>query len=202
MNRLPLYLMTATSFTISCIAGHVWAEEDLLWKSVAMTPAVVVPPFVSQPSPFPQAAVLISATQPVDTAALEEQKRLRDKAYNYAEQLIKNGQATRPKLSTISVGGMVEGILGPRVLVNNSWVGVGTDVKVRKVRSSDAVEALKVLNELDESASTELTQALNTELATNPLVTLVVHAITSTSLVLKSKGGTKYPISFDINSKN
>ena len=175
------------------------AEESLLWKAIAVTPAVVVPPFTGQTSPFPQVAVpIVSVTEEVNMSEIEEQKRMRDKAFNYAEQLIKNGRAMRPELSSISVGGMVEGQMGPRVLVNNLWVGKGTQVPVRQVRSAEALEALKVLGELDETASGELTQSLNSALAMKPTMLLTVTSIDATAMVLKSPDGTSYPLKFNI----
>lgn len=196
-----LKIFSTSALFMAGLVQPLMAEESLLWKSLANTPAVVVPPYTGQPSPFPKVATTAIVTQTqVDLAAIEEQRRMRDKAYNYADQLIKTGKAMRPELRTLSVGGMVDGRLGPRVLVNNLWVGEGTKVPVRQVRAPEALEALKVLAEFDETASTELTQAMNAELATNPTAMLTVESIKPKALILKGKDGVTYPINFSIDS--
>lgn len=174
-----------------------YAEDSLLWKSSNPAFAVVVPAYGGQPSPFPSAApvqVDVSATSEVD-----EKRRLRDAAFDSAERQVNSGNALQADLRTLNVGGVVEGTLGRRVLVNNQWIGVGTQLGVRQYKSPVALEAIKALAEYDAGAADELTRHLNSQLTAQPILKLTLERITSGSLVLGSTKG-KYDIKFNINS--
>ena len=182
-------------------ASTAMAQESLLWKTVNSTPASVVPPYTGQEGPFPRVVEeVVSATAPQDEA-LAEQQRQRDNAYNYAEGLLKSGKGFQPEMRLLRVGGMVEGNLGPRVLLNNQWVGVGTKVPVRLTKTAEIQEAIKLLANFDEAAASQMGQKLDGELSSNPLLQLSVQKITSQSLVLGAPGGKTYPINFNISSQ-
>ncbi len=163
------------------------AEESLLWKTINPASAVVVPTYAGQGSPFPVTVAPVEETSATDV--LDEQARLKEEAYNNAQNILKSGNALVPDLRAVVVGGMVEGNLGPRVLINNQWLGVGDKLTVRQYKTSSAIEALKVLAELDATAGEEIKQALDTKLSQNPTVALSLRRITSSSIVLHGPQG-------------
>jgi hypothetical protein len=173
------------------------AEDGLLWKTVNPASASVVPAYAGQAGPFPR-VIKIEVTTHEDEAEAERQRQ-RDNAYNFAENLIKSGRGLQPEMRLLRVGGMLEGILGSRVLLNNQWVGIGAKVPVRLTKTSEVQEAIKALSIFDEAAASELGSRLDTELAARPLLDLAVRKITSSTLTLGAPGGKEYPVAISIN---
>lgn len=195
----PIWMLLAVGMASSMLVTvDTQAEESLLWKAISTTPAVVVPTYAGQGSPFPKTELPAVASS--NTEILDEQARLREQAYNNAHNLLKSGNALVPDLRTISVGGVVEGNLGARVLINNQWLGVGGKIMARQYKTAAALEALKALTELDAAAGEDINQALNLELSQNPTVALTLRKITSNTLILGGpRGDTK--ININMNSK-
>jgi hypothetical protein len=182
------------------VAVGAQAEEGILWKSGNPGPANVVPTYTNQTSPFPMVAlapVAVSETA-VDEALLERQ-RLRDEAFGRADTLVRSGGALQPMMNGLRVGGMLDGTLGARVLLNDQWVGKGSRVKVRQVKSITAVQAIQALKEYDPDAAAELSGTLNAELTRNYVAELVVSGITSRTLVLTGAKGVKHVIDFEVD---
>jgi len=172
---------------LTLMASPVWAEESLLWKASNPLAPQVVPAYAGQGSPFP-----VKAPTPEEVSATEvmdEQARLRDEALSYAQGLLQGNMALQPELRTLRIGGTLVGAQGARVLVNNDWIGLGNNVKVRQVKTREAVSALKALAEYDPSAAEQLNGSLNARLSSQPVVALKVLRITSTSVVLETPRG-------------
>jgi hypothetical protein len=192
MNRLACHFcLPLISTLIIPLMGY--AEDNLLWKTVNNTPAQVVPTYGGQGSPFP--LTVAPATDPSVSAVLDEKARMREEAYSYAQGLLKGGSALQPEVRSLNVGGILVGALGPRVLINNQWLGQGDKVNVRQVKTSEAVNAIKALAEYDSNAAAELGADLNANLAARPIVGLTLQSVTSTSVVLTGpQGRTVLPV--------
>ncbi|RYG61747.1 MAG: hypothetical protein EON60_02375 [Alphaproteobacteria bacterium] len=201
MIRRP-YLAVALTLVTLLAAPSVHADS-LLWKAANPHTPTVVPPYTNQVSPFPQRALEKAADEQVDSAAvmeaLAEQKRIRDEAYSHTENLIKSGRGFEPMLSGLRVGGMLDGLLGKRVLVNNQWIGIGSGLDVRRVRTREMTEAINSLKEYDIEAATRMGGEVSNALTANSAVRLTVKKIEPSLLTLTSPSGQTYtlPISID-----
>lgn len=194
-TRISLLGLT---FMVSLISSGAAADDSLLWKTVNTNAPSVVPAYTGQEGPFPK-VIVVSATVAQDEIEAERQRQ-RDNAFNYAEGLIRAGKGLQPEMRTLRVGGMLDGNLGQRILLNNQWVGVGAKVPVRLTKTAEVQEALKLLATFDESAANELGGKIDAELTSNPLLNLTVQRITSSSLALGSPGGKSYSVEFNMNS--
>lgn len=164
-----------------------WADESLLWKATNVSPAQVVPTYAGQGSPFPQ--TMVPVADPSQTEVLDEQARMREEAFSYAQGILNGGAALQPELRTLRIGGILVGSLGPRVLINNQWLGQGDKLNVRQVKTTQAMSALKTLAEYDATAAAELTATLNADLAARPAVAVTLRTITSSSVVIEGPQG-------------
>lgn len=182
---------------LNVLVTSAMAEEGLLWKSESIQPAVVVPAYAGQPSPFP--TVKVAAAEVSSTDEMDEKRRMRDEAFQSADRLVASGAALRPDLRVINVGGLVNGTLGSRALIGNQWVAVGAAVQVPQYKSSEALEAIKTLAEYDADAAQDLTSKLNGQLVAHRTLPLVLQRITSDTLVFKSSRGLN-EIKFNMNS--
>lgn len=169
---------------LALLTSSLNAQENLLWKTRNAVSPTAVPMYSDQPNPFPAAPEPAEADPNAEAAALLEQERMKEIALNNARTAVSSGQGLEPLINSLRVGGMLEGIRGARVLINNEWVGKGSQVKVRQVKSANVEQTIKALADLDESAATELTGQLNQQLSQNSFTTLTVQAITSQSVVL------------------
>ncbi len=197
------YLLTMAC-TLGLWAGVSHAEGSLLWKTGNHNPAMVVPPYANQVSPFPKvikekAAVAEQPDQQAVSEALAEQKRLRDEAFSRTEDLIRSGRGFEPMLGGLQVGGTLDGLLGKRVLLNNQWVGVGSGLDVRRVRTREMTETITLLKEYDADAAGQMESEMNTALAGNATVRLTVKKIEPALLTLASPSGQTYTLPISVN---
>lgn len=190
MKTLPFNRTAALTLLVWAAASAAHAQEtSILWKTVNTMPAVVVPAYAGQPSPFPVAAVPVSNTGP-DQAMLDEQQRQRDDALRSAESMMAGGRGILIDTRGLRVGGKVTGTRGSRVLIANEWVAEGQKIKVRTYRSPQAQEAIKTLAEYDSEAANVLTNRLNAELNAHPVLELTLKRIADKSLTFTSIKGT------------
>lgn len=201
MIRLPAIAAAVIVTTmLTAPAAH---ADGLLWKGTNSNTPTVVPPYTNQVSPFPQRALEKPPEDQADSAAvteaLAEQKRMRDEAFAHTEVLIKSGRGFEPMLSGLRVGGMLDGLLGKRVLVNNQWIGIGSGLDVRRVRTREMTDAINSLKEFDIDAATRLGGEVSSALSANGAVHLTVKKIEPDLLTLTSPAGQTYtlPISID-----
>lgn len=182
-------MMMSRRLALTCLlvaaSGIAHADESLLWRANSTQLPVVVPAYAGQPSPFPGTGTATFAT----TVEEEQARQARSAALEKAEHLLGTNQALAPELRSIAVGGRIEGQLGPRVLINNAWVGVGQQVSVRLVKSTQAIEAIATLREYDTAAADEFENRLNTAMGSHPVLNLTLSRITSDSLVFASPQG-------------
>lgn len=196
---LTTFIVAATG---TALVGH--AQDALLWKVDNTQPASVVPPYANQVSPFPQIVVEAPVEEVSDASVVEamvEQQRVRDEAFSHTDNLIKSGRGFEPMLSGLSVGGVLDGLLGKRVLLNNQWVGVGSSVDVRRVRTREMTEAINSLKEYDAEAATQMSGELNTALSASGTIRLTVKKIEPTVITLASPSGQTYTIPISINNR-
>lgn len=182
LNRAGLALGLAFGVGLALPAG----AEELLWKATNTQPAMMVPSYPGSGSPFPLAAVKPETLESGDS---EEQLRLREEALATASKLVASGRALQPDMRNITVGGVVEGNLGPRVLINNQWLGVGEKLTVRQYKTRQVQEALKALSAVDPGSAQQLADSVEAKLTAAPTLALTVQKITSQTVSLKSVYG-------------
>jgi hypothetical protein len=134
------------------------------------------------------AVVVVSATA-AESEAETNARRARIEALQQAEKLLASRAAVMPEMRAISVEGSIDGPRGPRVLINNQWVGVNAKVNVRIVRSQKALKAIEALREYDTAAADELVRRLDEYIAKNPQLTLTLQRIQPNALVFASPDG-------------
>lgn len=189
MRLLALILLLAAAGT----AAH--AQENILWRVINAQPATIVPAYSGQPSPFPGAAAAPSTTTAEITAEQEQQRRERAEALQKAEQLLASRLAVTPEMRAISVGGRIEGMAGPKVLINNQWVGVNTEVWVQVTKSQQALDAIQILRDYDSEAADELDRRLTQSINKNPRIRMKLQKILSNTLVFSTpQGSQRVPI--------
>ncbi|RYG61565.1 MAG: hypothetical protein EON60_03045 [Alphaproteobacteria bacterium] len=200
LPRLTFALTLATALAAPAVHA-----DSLLWKATNPSKPTVVPPYTNQVSPFPQRMLEKPPEDQADSAAvteaLAEQKRMRDEAYSHTEGLIKSGRGFEPMLSGLRVGGMLDGLLGKRVLVNNQWIGLGSGLDVRRVRTQEMTEAINSLKEYDLEAATRMGGEVSSALSASSSVRLTVKKIEPDLLTLTSPAGQTYTLPISINNR-
>ncbi|MBI1308533.1 MAG: hypothetical protein GC129_01565 [Proteobacteria bacterium] len=154
-----------------------WGQSIILWKAANSTSATVVPTYSGQPSPFPQVKAKVeevSSTLDVEAEAL---RIARLQALHQAEQILNSKSAFQPQLQGLQMGGRVDGAAGPKVLIYNQWMGVGSQVRVALARTQNADAALDELRKYDSDAANLLENKLNKRLEANPTLDLTIIAI-------------------------
>lgn len=188
MKRLVAVLVAGAAW-----AGAAQAEDNVLWRAINPLGAESVPAYAGQPSPFPLPVVakVVSDTQPEESSEEASIRAARVTALQEAEKLLASRTAVAPDMGAIVVGGSIDGPQGRRVLINNQWVGINTQVAVRLVRSYKAASAIETLREYDTSAADELSRRLDVYIANNPVLKLTLQRIQSGTLVFSSQDGTQ-----------
>lgn len=172
----------------TAISGFASAQENILWRVTNNQTATVVPAYGGQPSPFPAGAATADVSSTL-TAAEEDKRRQKTEALQKAEQLLASRLAITPEMRAISVGGRIEGAAGPKVLINDQWVGLNTEVWVMVTKSAKALEAIKTLRDYDTEAADELDRRLNASISANPRLKMKLVKILPESLVFSTPEG-------------
>ena len=179
------------------------AQESLLWKATNPKPAAVVPQYGNQVSPFPTAIRTASTEfdEEAQLAAEAERSRLRDEAVGRVKQMISSGSGFEPMLRQLQVGGTLNGLQGPRVLINNQWVGVGSTVDARQMRTQKLAEELQNLANIDPATASEMGQQVQSMVIAGATIKLSIKQIAERSLTLAAPSGQTYTLQININNK-
>ncbi len=202
--RLSARLVFATVAASTLWLPSAQAEGSLLWKATSAIPATVVPTYTNQVSPFPVTFVKPPKDE-IDEAAVSEaiavRQRLRDEAYERADKMLRSGSGFEPLLTGLRVGGVLEGNLGRRVLIRNQWLGVGSEVVVRQIRTRELIDALRALHEYDPSTAASMAGEVDGMLANNATVKLKVKSVSSKSLELTAPSGRAFTLPVNVDGR-
>jgi hypothetical protein len=193
-------LLALTAF-FAALSGLASAQEDILWRVTNSQAATVVPAYGGQPSPFPAGAAASNDVSSTLSAEEEDKRRQKAEALQKAEQLLASRLAITPEMRAISVGGRIEGAAGPKVLINDQWVGINTEVWVMVTKSQKALEAIKTLRDYDTEAADELDRRLNASISANPRLKMKLTKILPDALIFSTPEGTQ-KVPFKLESDN
>lgn len=186
MSRWSFSLITLAVLALIGVPSIPRAEENLLWKATNSQPATVVPAYTGSGSPFP---VTVTPEPVSDTSLIDELTQQRNTAYANARSLLDGGRSLQANMGGLSIGGIIEGVLGPKVLINNQWLGVGEKLPVRQSKTPEIEKALKELEAMDAEAAQTMRSSINARLQADPVINLTMTNITSQTLYFKSPYG-------------
>jgi hypothetical protein len=143
------YLYVWSIFSMAMLVGPIGAQEQIQWLVNNTQSPTVIPLYANQESPFSYRPDPHKFNIDQAQAQLQAQVSMR---IAQIQQMVQSQRALQPDISSLQIQAIIQGPMGPRVLMRNEWLKQGQTVQVPSQATPSYQIALQQLRQLQPNA--------------------------------------------------